>query len=54
MSLIGDIFPEIPVAKNMVRKMAKKLCFREPLDRQRGKCLETLLQSQWQYLYNIY
>ena len=44
----------IPVPKNMVRWMAKKPSLSGPLDRQRGKCIETLLESQWQHLYNIY
>ena len=54
MTLIADVFPEIPAAKNMVRTTTKRLCFRGPLDRQRSKCIETLLQSEWQDPYNIY
>ena len=34
--------------------MSKKPCFRGSLDRQHGKWVETLLQSEWQHLYNIY
>ena len=42
MTLIFDVFPEIPAPKNMVRQMSKKSCFRRPLDRQQGKWVETL------------
>ena len=54
MTLIADVFREIPAAKNMGRKMSQKLCFRRPLDRQHGKWGQTLLISEWQHLYNIY
>ena len=54
MTLIADVFPERPPLKNMDRYMAKKPCFRGRLDSQRGKCIETLLQFEWQPLYNIY
>ena len=37
MTLIADVFPEIPAPKKMVRRMSEKLCFRGPLDRQQGK-----------------
>ena len=50
MTLIADVFPEAPVKKNVVRYLSKRLCFRGPLDRQHGKLVETLLQSEWQHL----
>ena len=53
-ALLADVFREIKVPKNMVRKMSEKPLFRGPLDRQHGKWVETLLQSEWQHLYNIY
>ena len=53
MSVIGDVFREIPDPKNMVRYISKKPGFRRPLDREYGKSIETLLQSEWQKLYNI-
>ena len=46
MTLIADMFLEILAPKNMFRQMSKKLCFREPSDRQHGKWVETLLQSE--------
>ena len=33
--------------------MSKKPCFRWPLERQHGKWVEILLQSEWQHLQNI-
>ena len=46
MVLIADVFHEIPAAKNMVREMSKEPCFRGPLDREHGKSVETLFQSE--------
>ena len=46
MTLIADVFPEIPAPKNMVRSLSKKPSFRGPLDRQHGNWVETLLQSE--------
>ena len=54
MTLIAQAFPEILAPKNMLRSMSKKSCFRGPLDREHCKWVETLLQSEWQHLYNIY
>ena len=54
MTLVADVFLEITVPKNMVRQMTKKPCFRGPLDRQHGKWVNTLLQSEWERPYNIY
>ena len=46
MTLIADVFQEIPAPKNMVRSMSKKSFFRELLDREPGKLVETMLQSE--------
>ena len=46
MTLIADVFQKLPAAKNIVREMSKNLCFRGSLDREHGKSLETLLQSE--------
>ena len=46
MTLIADVFLEIPAPKNMVRSMSKKPCFRELLDREPGKLVETMLHSE--------
>ena len=54
MTIIANVFQEIPAAKNMVTKMSTKACFRGRLDRQHGKWGQTMLQSESQHLYNIY
>ena len=54
MTVIADVLPEILTLKNMVRKMSKTPGFRGFLDKQHGKWVETLLQSEWNHLYNIY
>ena len=54
MTLRADVFPEILASKNMVRSISKKPCFRGPLDKQHNKWVNTLLESEWQHLYNIY
>ena len=41
-------------SKYVVTSMFKKLRFTDPFDRQHGKWVETLLQSERQHLYNIY
>ena len=46
MALIADVFPEIPAAKNMVREMSKRPCFRGSLDKEHGKSGETFFQSE--------
>ena len=54
MTVIADVFWKIPGPKHMVRLMSKKPCFTLPLDREHGKCVETLLRSECQHLYSIY
>ena len=46
MTLIADVFPEISAPKKMVRLMSKKPCFGGPLDRENGKLVETMFQSE--------
>ena len=41
MTLIANVFPDIPAQKNMVRWMSKNPCFRGSLDRQQGKWVDT-------------
>ena len=54
MTLVADVFLEISAPKNMVSQMSRKTCFKGPLDREHCKWVETLLQSEWQHLYDIY
>ena len=42
MTLIADVFLEIPAPKKMVRSISEKPCFRGPLDRRQGKWVKTL------------
>ena len=53
MTLIADVFREIPAPKIMVRQISKKPCFRVSLDRQKGIWVETLLKYEGQHIYNI-
>ena len=46
MTLVADVFLEITVPKNMVRQMTKKPCFKGPLEKQHGKWINTLLESE--------
>ena len=46
MTLIVDVFPEIPVPNNMGISMSKKPSFGEPLDREHGKSFEATFQAE--------
>ena len=46
MTLIADVFTEIPAMKNMIREMSKNPCFKGALETEHWKWVETLLQSQ--------
>ena len=46
LTVIAHVFPETPAPKNMVTKMSKKPCYREPLEGKRSKWVETLSQSE--------
>ena len=54
MTVIANVFREIPVPKNMVGEMSKKPPFRGPLDREHGKSFEAMFQSQLHHLYKIH
>ena len=54
MTLIANVFPELPSPKNMIRSISKKSCFRGPFDREYDNWVETMLQSERQDVYNIY
>ena len=53
MTLIADLFPKLRTPKNVVRYMSKKSCFKRPFDRQHGKRIQTLLQSERERRYHI-
>ena len=54
MTLIADVFHQLSALENVVRSISKTLSSRGLFDREHGKCVETLLQSERQYLYNIF
>ena len=53
MTLIADLFPKLRTAENVVRYMSKKFRSKGPFDRQQGKRVQTLLQSERQHGYHI-
>ena len=46
MTVIADVFPEIPAPKKMLGKISKRPCFRGSIDREHGKSAETMFQSE--------
>ena len=54
MTLIAYLFLRLPPAKNMVRYMSKKFCFRLPFQKEHGKRVSTLLESEQEHLRHIY
>ena len=50
MTLIPDVFPEIRLRKISLDKCQKRPCLRGLLEKEHGKCDETLLQSEWEHL----
>ena len=53
MTLIADLFPKLCTPKNVVRYMSKKSRFKSQFDKQLGKWVQTLLQSERQHRYHI-
>ena len=53
MTLIADLFPKSRTQENVIRYMSKKSRFKGPFDRQHGKRVLTLLQSERQHSYHI-
>ena len=53
MTLIADLFPKLRTPENVVRYMSKKSRSEGPFDRQHGKRVQTLLQSERQHRYHI-
>ena len=54
MTLIADLFPKLRTPKNVVRYMSKNSRFKVPFDRQHGKRVQKVLQSEPQNRYDIY
>ena len=54
MTVIADVFRKLRTPKNIVRSMPKKWLFRRSVERQHGKCPQTLFKFRGQHLYHIY
>ena len=52
MKITACVFPKLQTAKDVVREMSKKSCFRRPSDKQHCKRSQTLLKSLRQQLYH--
>ena len=53
MTLIADLFPKLRTPKNVDRYLSKKSRLKGPFDRQPGKRVQTLLESEPQHRYHI-
>ena len=53
MTLIPDLIPKLRTPKNVVRYKSKKSRFKGLFNRQHGKRVQTLLQSERQHRYHI-
>ena len=52
-TLIADLFAKLRTPKNVVRYLSKKSRFKGLFDRQHGKRVQTLLESEPQHNYHI-
>ena len=53
MTFLADLFSKLRTAKNVVRYLSKKSRCKGSFDRQHGKRVQTLLQSEPQHRYHI-
>ena len=53
MTLIADLFLKLRTPENVVRYMSKESRFKGPFDREHGKRVQTLLQSERQHRYHF-
>ena len=54
MTLIAEVFPKLRSPKNKVRSMSIKSRFKGSFKKQHGKCAQTLLKCEGQFLCHIY
>ena len=54
MKLVAYIFPKLQTAKDGVRQMSDRSCFKKPFDKRHDKQSQALLKSARQHLYRIY
>ena len=53
MTLIADLLAKLRTPKKVVRYTSKKSHLKGPFERQLGKWVQTLLQSERQHCYHI-
>ena len=53
MTFLADVFRKLWTPKNMVRSIPKKSRFRVSVEKQHGKCAQTLFKFEEQHLYHI-
>ena len=54
MTLITDVFRKLRTPKDMVTSMPKKSVFRRSVEKEHGKCPQTLFKFEGQRLYYIH
>ena len=54
MTLKAYVFPKFETAKNVVREVSKKHCFRRTFDKLHDKPSQRLMKSEGQRQYEIY
>ena len=54
MTLIADVFWKLRTPKTIVRSMPKKSLFRRSVEKEHGKCAQTLFKFEEQHLHHIY
>ena len=54
MTLIADVFRKLRTPKTIVRSMPKKSLFGRSVEKEHGKCPQTLFTFEGQLLYPIY
>ena len=53
MTLIAEVFPKLRTPKNIVRSMPKNSRFRGSVQKQDGKCAQSIFKIEGQLLYHI-
>ena len=54
MALIPDMLPKLRTPKNILRSMPRKSRLRGSVEKQHGKCANTLFKFEGQLVYHIY
>ena len=54
MTLIVYVFLKLQAAKEFVRPISKKHCFKTPFDSQQVKSSQKLMKSAWEHFYHIF